>query len=450
LLGNYQRIAKHAKRGSGFFGTRMTTMDQLVTSRNKFSDSFTFGLQEIANTRFKDYIGYNGLDIANRCLADLLFSGTTINKLGEEVDLLEIEMDIGFVGNPNVGSVVLNQFKDSEEFREFAGNFNNQGSNDRVFIISSIFGGTGAAGFPTILKNIRDAAYNEQIDRKGFLRDSIIGALTVMPYFNIEKSDKSPIKQSDFISKTKAALHYYKQNVTDDLSRPLNAMYYIGDTLIGKAYENDPGDNGQKNDAHFVELASALAVIDFLEIPDYELKTESGSAVRPIYKSFSIREDTSQLNFMSLEDETGHQIQGPLSQLTLMFRYLNESMASSLGKQAWSTTMPIIDSDFMEDDFYRSSVREFFQSYGEWLSEMANNERGFSPFALNSAIDAFIVGKSSKKTKFLMQRSVSHDDVNHELGVAAQTDTYASSEEKFLSVFYQATKEVLSKYYGIR
>ena len=62
-------------------------------------------------------------------------------------------MDIGFVGNPNIGSVVLNQFKDSDEFKGFSNIF---GEGDRIFIISSIFGGTGAAGFPTILKNIRN------------------------------------------------------------------------------------------------------------------------------------------------------------------------------------------------------------------------------------------------------------------------------------------------------
>ena len=159
-------------------------------------------MQQVANTKFKDYIGFNQLeriDKSNKALADILFSGKSINKGGEEVDLLETEMDIGFVGNPNIGSVVLNQFKDSDEFREFASNFN---ANDRIFIISSIFGGTGAAGFPTILKNIRDAMNNPNIDSKGFLQNAKIGAITVLPYFNIKKEDDSPIQKSDFIAKT--------------------------------------------------------------------------------------------------------------------------------------------------------------------------------------------------------------------------------------------------------
>ena len=73
---------------------------------------------------------------------------------------LETKMDIGFVGSPNIGSVALNQLKDSEEFRQFANVFQ---SNDRIFVVSSIFGGTGAAGYPVIVKNIRNAANNSNL-----------------------------------------------------------------------------------------------------------------------------------------------------------------------------------------------------------------------------------------------------------------------------------------------
>ncbi len=145
MLENYQTIADRAGADSGFFSTRITTLDKLVTSQNRLSGSFTFNLQQVSNTQFKDYIDFAQLSDPSRALADILFSGKSINKRDEEVNLLDVEMDIGFVGNPNIGSVVLNQFKDSEEFKEVASNFN---ADDRIFIISSIFGGTGAAGFP--------------------------------------------------------------------------------------------------------------------------------------------------------------------------------------------------------------------------------------------------------------------------------------------------------------
>ena len=83
---------------------------------------------------------------------------------------LENKMNIGFVGSPNIGSVALNMVKDSEEFKAFANVFN---EGDRIFFISSIFGGTGAAGFPILVKNIRQAQ-NIDVSNKSFLQHAPI------------------------------------------------------------------------------------------------------------------------------------------------------------------------------------------------------------------------------------------------------------------------------------
>ena len=50
---------------------------------------------------------------------------------------LASDMNVGFKGNTNIGSIVLNQFTDSKDYNTFATNFVN---GDKVFIISSIFG----------------------------------------------------------------------------------------------------------------------------------------------------------------------------------------------------------------------------------------------------------------------------------------------------------------------
>ena len=140
LLGDYQAV--HNKLGEGrtegFFKTKIRTLKEL-TSEAGLQNSFAFNLQNVQNETFRDYINFSGLTGSNSDLAELLFSKSN----------LDTEMDIGFIGNPNIGAVVLNQFKDSDEFKHFASRFE---QNDRIFIISSIFGGTGAAGFPLILR----------------------------------------------------------------------------------------------------------------------------------------------------------------------------------------------------------------------------------------------------------------------------------------------------------
>ncbi|WP_373513130.1 hypothetical protein [Persicitalea sp.] len=443
MLENYQTIAERAGSDNGFFGTRITTLDKLVTSQNRLSGSFTFNLQEVANTQFKDYIDFAQLSEPNRALADILFSGKSINKRDEEVNLLDVEMDIGFVGNPNIGSVVLNQFKDSEEFKEVASNFN---ADDRIFIISSIFGGTGAAGFPTILKNIRDAMNNRNIDGKGFLQNAKIGAITVMPYFNIEKDPNSPIQKSDFIAKTKAALYYYKDNVTGNNS--VNALYYVNDDYSGKPYKNDAGNEGQKNDAHFIEMVSALAVIDFLEMPDRDLVSAGGKAVKPIYKEFGMKNDSPDFKFSDFEDATERKISLRLSQLALFRKYLNERLSESIEKQAWSNDAPAIDRAFLSDSFYRTNLSEFMKSFGDWLKEMSSNRRGFSPFNLNSTIDSLVVDKEVKSG--WLSKKVDFSYYDDGLSSQSKGKTFPSAEQKMIKLFFDTTEEMLTEKFGFK
>ncbi len=445
LLGNYQTISNEAGLDSGFFNTKITTLNNLV-SLNRSSGSFTFDLQEVGGKKFKEYINFNQLDDANQALADILFSGKSINKRHEEVNLLDVEMDIGFVGNPNIGSVVLNQFKDSQEFKEFASNFND---GDRVFIISSIFGGTGAAGFPTILKNIRNAMSTDGIAGRGFLQDAKIGAVTVLPYFNLKtetnNGEKSPIQKSHFIAKTRAALSYYRDNITGNNS--INAMYYIGDDYIGKAYENDPGDNGQKNDAHFVEMASALAIIDFLEIHDRALETSGGKALSPIYKEFGIRKDSDAIKFSDFEDYTERKLALRLSQLALFRKYLKEHLQSAIEKEAWSTDKPEINKKFSDDTFYRTNLSEFLSSFGDWLIEMSSNKRAFAPFNLDTTLDAFVADRTVKKGLF--SGKVDFAMFDDKLSRESRGKTYSSAQQKLIKLFFETTKEILTSKFGL-
>lgn len=442
ILSNYQSITNKINQNCGFFGTKITTLDNLVLAP-QHSNPFTFGLQN-GEEKFKNYISYNQLDQTNKALVDVLFSGESINKKHQKVNLLDVEMDIGFVGNPNIGSVVLNQFKDSKEFKDFASIFN---IDDRVFIISSIFGGTGAAGFPTVLKNIRNAMNNGNINGKGYLQDAKIGALTVLPYFNIEVDEGSPIQKSHFIAKTKAALHYYRENVTGNNS--INTLYYIADDHGGRPYKNDPGDKGQKNNAHFIELASALSIIDFLEIPDNELETIGGKALKPIYKEFGMRNDSENVKFDDFGDISKRKLELKLSQLVLFRKYVDEHLSKALEKEAWSTDYPQIDMNFLDDVFYRTYVIGFLNDFGEWLEEMRDNTRAFSPFNLDSSLESLIDGRTVKKGLWPISSSVNFSLFNDRLSKNSRGKTYISAQEKFIKLFFETTQEILKTKFGL-
>jgi len=440
LLENYKSIVDKVKLGNGFFNTDITPLNDDAQDPN-----FVFNLRadsESENT-FRDYIALNTINDANKPLAEVLFSGKSINNLGNSIDLLDIQMDIGFVGNPNIGSVVLNQFKDFEEFRDFSNKFNEQ---DRIFIISSIFGGTGAAGFPIILKNIRNAINLQNAVARGFLQNAKVGALTVCPYFNIQANENSPIQRSHFIAKTRAALYYYKDNITGNNS--VNALYYIGDDYIGEAYQNDPGNSGQKNKAHFIELASALAIIDFLDIPDEQLRCNNGRAQNPIYKQFAIRNDIQEITFADLCDGTNGKIELRLSQLTFLYKYVNKHLREALEQQPWTQDEPRIDDAFLNTPFYRTYLSQFLDSYKDWLTEMAENKRAFSPFNLNSNLETLIKGRQVKGGIF--GGRVDYNRFDDYLNRAAHDQQYASAEQKFVKLFFDATKNLLTEKFGFQ
>ena len=72
----------------------------------------------------------------NNFFIESLFSTKSLNN----------PLSVGFKGNPNVGTVVLGEMIEGADwFKAFKTHCE---KDDRVFIISSIFGGTGASGYP--------------------------------------------------------------------------------------------------------------------------------------------------------------------------------------------------------------------------------------------------------------------------------------------------------------
>ena len=431
LLRNYKNIFKSQKknRPKGFFNTKVTTLKDLISSSEKLESSFSFSLKDLQNKTFKDYIGYATMNEPNRALASLLFSEKN----------LATEMDIGFVGNPNIGSVVLNQFKDSQEFTHFASNFE---ENDRIFIISSIFGGTGAAGFPIILKNIRNAQSN--IDNHAFLKNGKIGAITILPYFGIEPGPDNRIKKAEFISKTKAALSYYEKNINDSV----NTLYYLGDEKT-RDYKHDPGENGQKNDAHFIELAAALSIVDFCEIPDEDLETVEGKPDGPIFKDFGVKRDLDTLTFNALGNDTQMVITKALSQYTLFHLFLKDYLKETVnkGRPFAERKAPKIDGAFLSSSFYKNYLTDFNKGFESWLNELARNRRAFNPFNLQPAKLSEFINDSKTKKGLFGQKDFGNKEFEKELNAAEQGHNFQTIEQKFMEIFFRATERILSKYY---
>jgi hypothetical protein len=428
LLRTYQRIRNtlNSKPKSGeFFSTEIKTLKNLVNNSDQIADTYTFPLPGVGNQKFRQYIDYGTLDPANQALAELLFSAS--NR--------ETEMNIGFVGNPNIGSVVLNQFGESDELRQMAANFS---PNDRIFIISSIFGGTGAAGFPIILKNIRGAHENAVLKDQNpeYLKNARIGALTALPYFGLEPSNDKRVQTATFNIKAKAALYYYARGV----DKSVNRLYYIGDELT-KNYDYDPGDGtkNQKNDAHLVELASALAIVDFARLPDADLQTADGQPVAPTYMEFSVRENAAAVGLQQFHDATLRLMARPLTRLALFSIYLTNRLRAAAGEADWTKDKPLIDSSFVNGSFVATHLNDFNTAFRDWLRELHTNKRGFQPFGADNtgnltADPTQLIAGAKPKTGFAgFGGKIDFKDIDGELNIFTKKHKqYGSAEEKLL------------------
>jgi hypothetical protein len=433
MLKTYKEIReKTHSEESGFFKTKISSLDELGDG-GFVSDNFRFDIDGVKEQLFKEFIGYSELERNSRAFISLLFSKPN----------LDADMDMGFLGNPNIGSVVLNKFKGSDSFLKFASNFEQE---DRVFIISSIFGGTGAAGFPLILKNIRDAKH--PTPHHSFLRDAKIGAVTVLPYFAIRQNDETTIDSNRFISKTKAALSYYSRNVSGNGA--INALYYIGDQVTNEQ-EGADGSNKQRNRAHFIELGAALSIVDFMGLDDADLHVEGGRATDPKFFEFGLQHESSAIQFGDLAKETYDVIARPLTRYTL-FQSLMENHYEELCRnknEAWLYHGNNKLSEEALDSRLRRSLGIFNKHFREWLEEMANSNVAFR--ALDASLagkDIYnpVMGRPAKKDFFKRLSDGAH--LHHYRSVLSKLSTdfdHLNPAKKLVALFSHATKDITEK-----
>lgn len=120
-----QRLAFPENGHGTFFKAKI---DQILPNYNLL-------IKDTEDRQFQQFIELPAMNKQNQAMMRMLFSEKNLAS----------SMNVGFKGNPNIGSVVLNQIVNSEDFITFANSFE---KGDKIFIVSSIFGGTGASGFP--------------------------------------------------------------------------------------------------------------------------------------------------------------------------------------------------------------------------------------------------------------------------------------------------------------
>lgn len=381
------------------------------TKIEKYLQNFTMPVDKTSNLKFHEFIDLSGMtDRANKAMTRMLFSDENLNS----------DMSIGFKGNPNIGSVVLNQLVKSSNFLNFAQSFQN---GDKIFIISSIFGGTGASGFPLLLKTMRT---DTTLPNSAAINSAEIGAISVLPYFKLAKDDNSSIDSATFISKSKSALAYYERTI--DNSQQINALYFIGENECN-TYENTDGGSKQTNKAHAIELFSATAVLDF---------AKNNYSTGSTFKELGINDIKGAITTNSLYFGLANMIRRPMTQFALMASGMKHDFSFLKSKNLAKNTKIGLDDHFYSSVFV-SQVRQFLDEFKLWLDEMRNNVISLNLFDLDISSSPYdIVTDVSAKKKWF---SSNNWDAYRSSLNKAEVNT-SEAEDKFLEMYYSATEKI--------
>ena len=372
--------------------------------------NYTLRIHDTDDKTFQQFIDLPSMNKANKAMMKILFSDKNLNS----------SMDVGFKGNPNIGSVVLNQIVRSEDFEDFANSFE---ADDKIFIISSIFGGTGASGFPLLLKTLRTG---ESFSNHDLINNAEIGAITILPYFKLKSDDESEIDSSTFISKTKSALAYYENNISKNGS--IDALYYLADDITN-TYDNHEGGTTQENDAHLIEFLAATAIVDF----------SNKQHPNTVNKELGLKDIEDVVSFNLFYDTQKHLLFAPLTQFILMANCLDNKF-----DYFSSTAFNANNGNFEElyDGTFMSELRNLLVKYREWLKEMKGNKRSLDLFNLNAGDKPFDVVTGVKPAKIMSMYS-NYDLIIDRLNSSVKKCKSKEQKNKFLEMFYIGTRTLV-------
>ena len=201
LLSKYINLRNSLKKeGKNDLGKDSDLLNTLITTN---TDSVWLPLKG-ANPSLEEVINYELLKPEVKGLVDCLYNNEEKGQLLSE----------GFRARPNIGAVAMLATTTNEDDPFWSQVYKavelaKGGEEVRIFLVSSIFGGTGASGFPNIARRIRSIQQKLQVTSNLY-----IGGALMLPYFTYEVPDEDMegeiyARPPEFMRQTKGALEYY-------------------------------------------------------------------------------------------------------------------------------------------------------------------------------------------------------------------------------------------------
>ena len=179
--------------------------------------------------------------------------------------------------------------------------------NPRVFILGSVFGGTGASSIPIIPQALTKAAEIINGGAVNILRSAYFGSTLLTGYFNFKSPSESELQNQKVIAtserfalNSQVAMMFYDDDTT--VKSTYQRFYMLGtDGLSWNPMQHKEvsttitGGEQQENDSHYIELMAACAALDFYNSSDNVLNTNKvNQSTDYVYRSIG---DNGKLEF---------------------------------------------------------------------------------------------------------------------------------------------------------
>ncbi len=173
----------------------------------------------------------------------------------------EADLDVGFRGRPPIGSAVMSRINLANQaqvgqWQQMLSDIQTaagSGEPPLIHLFGSVFGGTGAAGVPTLGQLLKNWLKSKSLNRVQ------VQASLLLPYFDFDgvADDNTGVhaESRNFQLNTDAALQYLRTSGKACFDR----VFLVGSDIKAR-YDFSIGGVSQANAAHLVELLAALGV----------------------------------------------------------------------------------------------------------------------------------------------------------------------------------------------
>lgn len=320
------------------------------------------------NVEFGTLLEYAAQGQNEKALLDLLY----------DEDDMRLSFEKGYIGRAHIGSLDLLRTLEHQVTRAVAAADDEQGSPDamllffrrlraaaqqpggaKVMVLGSVFGGTGASGLPAVPPLLK------KLLPTGLRAEMKIACVQVAPYFSFPPGREEDPDSALHPLATQAALYHYSlTNVGYE------RIYLVGAPSREQANdENVPGGDAQRNAAHYVELASALAVAHFFANPPQSANPEV------------LASGADEIHWTKLPHGKQTQIRRNLTSLATFCMMFDRYLAEDLSERRHLETKWLGD---LERDRARTlggqeaelrRLREFSERFLAWTVEVKQNSK---------------------------------------------------------------------------